>query len=96
MAIDLGHGRPWPAAEDMDVEALSCLSAGEGWCAIMSSRFVSLSYPLVTSHSYGNWSIEIDGLPNLKIGGFSMAMLKNQGVSHGGTPKATIFIKEFP
>ena len=25
-----------------------------------------------------------------------MAMLKNQRVSHGGTPKASIFIKEFP
>ena len=27
------------------------------------------------------WSIEIDGLPNLNMGGFSMAMLNNQMVN---------------
>ena len=29
------------------------------------------------------WPIEIDGLPNLRIGGFSMAMLNNQMVPSG-------------
>jgi len=40
------------------------------------------SYPLVMTNraSHGKWSIEIDGLPNLKMGGFSMAMLNNQMV----------------
>ena len=27
---------------------------------------------------YGKWPIEIDGLPNLKMGGFSIASLNNQ------------------
>ena len=37
-------------------------------------------YPLVISHSHGKWPIEIDALPFLKMGGFSMATLNNQMV----------------
>ena len=36
---------------------------------------------LFNSLPWYRWPIEIDGLPNLKMGGFSMAMLNNQMVS---------------
>ena len=38
-----------------------------------------MSYPLVMTNiaMVKAWPIEIDGLPNLKMGGFFMAMLKS-------------------
>ena len=59
----------------------ACLQLAAPWWHLVTDGLYKSTIWLWRTVRHGKWwPIEIDGLPNLKMGGFSMAMLNNQMV----------------
>ena len=66
--------------EAVPAETIPWLPCDESWVSLIQGQGIFGVYPLVMTNSspWYRWSIEIDGLPNLKMVDLSMAMLNNQ------------------
>ena len=69
--------------EAVPAETIPWLPCDESWVSLIQGQGIFGVYPLVMTNSspWYRWSIEIDGLPNLKMVIFHGELLNNQTVT---------------